>query len=116
MSNNKNNILSGESEKNLCKKVKSLVNTKSTLIAKGKSNDLKTFEKSYFLFPRPNSPSSVMFIKKELPFVLVDNDIDTDRTFNVISESILTWENSELKNELKLSRAKIQTLLSKLYF
>ena len=114
ISNNKNNIWSGESEKNLCKKVKSLVNTKSTLIAKGKSNDLKTFEKSYFLFPRPNSPSSVMFIKKELPFVLVDNDIDTDRTFNVISESILTWENSELKNELKLSRVDIQTLLSKL--
>ena len=114
MSNTKNNILSGESEKNLCKKVKSLVNTKSTLIAKGKSNDLKTFGKSYFLFPRPNSPSSVMFIKKELPFVLVDNDIDTDRTFNVISESILTWENSELKNELKLFRVEIQTLLSKI--
>ena len=34
ISNNNNNILSGESEKNLCKKVKSLVNTKSTLIAK----------------------------------------------------------------------------------
>ena len=114
ISNNKNNILSGESEKNLCKKVKSLVNTKSTLITKRKSNDLKTFEKSCFLFPRPNSPSSVMFIKKELPVVLVDNDIDTDRTFNVISESILTWENSELKNELKLSRVDIQTLLSKL--
>ena len=29
--------------------------------------------------------------------------MDTDRTFNAISESILTWENSELKNELKLS-------------
>ena len=66
------------------------------------------------MFPRPNSPSSVMFIKKELPFVLVDNDIDTDRTFNVISESILTWENSELKNELKLFRVEIQTLLSKI--
>ena len=49
------------------------------------------------MFPRPNSPSSVMFIKKELSVVLVDNDIDTDRTFNVISESILTWENSNLK-------------------
>ena len=33
-SNNENNILSGESEKSLCKKVKSLVNTKSTLIKK----------------------------------------------------------------------------------
>ena len=33
-SNNENNILSGESEKSLCKKVKSLVNTKSTLITK----------------------------------------------------------------------------------
>ena len=31
ISNNKN-ILSGESEKNICKKVKSLINTKSTLI------------------------------------------------------------------------------------
>ena len=45
-----------------------------------------------------------MFIEKELP-VVADNDIDTDITFNAISESILTWENSELKNELKLSRA-----------
>ena len=61
----------------------------------------------------PNSPTSVMFIEKEL-LVVVDNDIDTDITFNAISESILTWENSELKNELKLSRAEIQTLLSKL--
>ena len=34
ISNNKNNILSGESKKNLCKKVKSLVNTKTTLITK----------------------------------------------------------------------------------
>ena len=42
ISNNKNKILSGESEKNICKKVKSLVNTKSTLITK-KSVDLKTF-------------------------------------------------------------------------
>ena len=87
------------------------VNTKSTLITKKTPEDLKTFEKSCFLFP--NSPSSVMFIEKELP-VVVDNDIETDRTFNAISESILTWENSELKNELKLSRAEIQTLLSKL--
>ena len=47
-----------------------------------------------------------MFIKKEL---LVDNHIDTDRIFNTISESILTWGSSELKNELKLSRAEIQT-------
>ena len=80
-SNNKN-ILSGESVTNICKKVKSLINSKSTLITKKNSNDLKTFEKSYFLFP--NSPSSVMFIRKELPVVLVDNDIDTDRTFNTI--------------------------------
>ena len=55
-----------------------------------------------------------MFIKMELPVVLVNNDIDTDRTFNGISESILTWESSELKNELKFSRAKIQSLLSNL--
>ena len=54
-----------------------------------------------------------MFIEKEL-LVVADGDIDTDITFNAISESILTWENSELKNELKLSRAKIKTLLSKL--
>ena len=46
--------------------------------------------------------------------VLVDNDIDTDRTFNAISENILTWEISELENELTFSRADIQTLLSKL--
>ena len=46
--------------------------------------------------------------------VLVDNDIDTDRTFNAISENILTWEISELENELTFSRAEIQTLLSKL--
>ena len=52
MSNNKNNILSGESEKNLCKKVKSLVNTKSTLTTKKKSNDLKTFEKSYLFLSK----------------------------------------------------------------
>ena len=45
-----------------------------------------------------------MFIEKELP-VVADNDIDTDITFNAISESILTWENSELINELKLSQA-----------
>ena len=54
-----------------------------------------------------------MFIEKELP-VVADNDIDTDITFNAIAESILTWENSELKNELKLSQAEIKTLLSKL--
>ena len=112
ISNTKHNILSGESEKSLCKKVKSLVNTKSTFITKKKSDDLKTFEKSYFLFQ--NSPSSLMFIEKEL-LVVADSDIDTDITFNAISESILTWENSELKNELKLSRAKIKTLLSKLF-
>ena len=46
--------------------------------------------------------------------VLVDNDIDTDRTFNAISENILTWEISELENEMTFSRAEIQTLLSKL--
>ena len=51
---------------------------------------------------------------KELLVVLVDNDIDTDRTFNAISENILTWEISELENEMTFSRAEIQTLLSKL--
>ena len=111
ISNTKNNILSDESAKSLCKKVKSLVNTKSTFITKKKSDDLKTFENSYFLFP--NSPSSLMFIEEELP-VVAGNGIDTDINFNAISESILTWENSELKNELKLSRAEIKTLLSKL--
>ena len=54
-----------------------------------------------------------MFIEKELP-VVAGNGIHTDMTFNAISESILTWENSELKNELKLSRAEIKNLLSKL--
>ena len=55
-----------------------------------------------------------MIIKKELLFVLVYNDIDFDKTFNAISESIITWESSEIKNKLKLSRAEIQSLLSKL--
>ena len=54
-----------------------------------------------------------MFIEKELP-VVAGNGIHTDMNFNAISESILTWENSELKNELKLSRAEIKNLLSKL--
>ena len=44
-----------------------------------------------------------MFVKNELQVVLVDNDIDTDRTFNATSDSILAWENSDLKNEMKLS-------------
>ena len=67
---------------------------------------------SYFFFP--NSPSfAVMFIKKELPMVFADND--TDRTFDAISERVLTWENSELKNELKLSQAEIQSLPLKLF-
>ena len=55
-----------------------------------------------------------MFIKKELPVVLVDKDMDTNGTFNAISDSILAWKNLELKNEMKLSRVEIQTLLSKL--
>ena len=54
-----------------------------------------------------------MFVKNELPVVLVD-DIDTDRTFNAISDDILTWENSDLKNKMKLSQAEIPSLLSKL--
>ena len=53
-----------------------------------------------------------MFIKKELLVVLVDND--KNRTSNAISESVLTWKNSELKNELKLCQAEIETLLSTL--
>ena len=44
-----------------------------------------------------------MFVKNELQVVLVDNDIDTDRTFNATSDGILGWENSDLKNEMKLS-------------
>ena len=39
-----------------------------------------------------------------------NNEIEVNAT----SDSILSWENAELKTELKLSRAKIQTLLSKL--
>ena len=53
ISNNKNNILSGESKKNLCKKVKSLVNTKTTLITKKNLmiwKHLKTFFVSKFSF------------------------------------------------------------------
>ena len=49
ISNNKNNVLSGNYEKQSCKKVRSLVNTKSTLITKKKSNDLKTFDKLFFV-------------------------------------------------------------------
>ena len=51
-----------------------------------------------------------MFINKELP---VDNKIDTDRTFHVISESILTWQNSEPEIVMKFFQAEIQILLSK---
>ena len=69
------NILSAESVKNIYKKVKSLINSKSTLITKKKSNYLKTFEESSFLFPY--HPSSVMFMRKKLTVVLVDNDTDT---------------------------------------
>ena len=50
ISNNKNNILSGESQKSLCEKVKSLVNTKSTLITKRKSDDLKILKRVIFCF------------------------------------------------------------------
>ena len=50
ISNNKNNILSGESQKSLCAKVKSLVNTKSTLITKRKSDDLKILKRVIFCF------------------------------------------------------------------
>ena len=54
-----------------------------------------------------------MFVKNELQVLLVDNDIDTDRTFNATSDGILAWENSDLKNEMKLSQAEIPSLLSK---
>ena len=114
ISNNKN-ILSGESEKNISNKVKSLINRKSTFITKKDLMIWKHVERVIFCF-QILLLQYVIFIRKELPVVLVDNNIDTDRTFNAIWGSILTWENSELKNELKLSRAKIQTLLSKLYF
>ena len=80
--------------------MKTLVNTKSNLILK-KSNDLNTFGNNYILFQ--NSPSSVIFMNKELSVALADNDIDTDRTFNVILESIL-----------ELSWVEVQSLLSKL--
>ena len=39
-----------------------------------------------------------------------NNEIEVNAT----SDSILSWENAELKTELKLSRAEIQILLSKL--
>ena len=63
ISNNKN-LLSGEPEKNICKKEKGKISDKYKVnfnykkkLKKKYNNDQKTFEKSYFLFP--NSSSSV---------------------------------------------------------
>ena len=91
---NKNNILSVDYVKNLWKKnvIKRCKGNsckyKVNFNYVKKFNDLETFENSSFLFR--NSNFSVMFINKELPHVLADNDIDTDKSFNAIWESIRT--------------------------
>ena len=53
---------------------------------------MKALENSYFLF---SNCASVMFNSKELP--VADNDIDTDRNFNAISESAFHGRTQNLK-------------------
>ena len=101
ISNNKN-LLSGEPEKNICKKEKGKISDKY----KVNFNYKKKLKKNIIMIRKHLKRVIFCFqilllqqeIYYELPVVLVDNDI----------------ENSELKNELKLSRAETQTLLSKL--
>ena len=96
-------------EKVLCKKVKTLLSIKSSLTAKKKTDDdLKIFENTDFIFP-----DSCVFIANNIESSTISSS-NNENEFNAISDSILSWENAELKTELKLSRAEIQTLLSKL--
>ena len=95
-------------EKVLCKKIKTLLSTKSSLTAIKKTDDLKIFENTDFIFP-----DSCVFIANNIESSTISSS-NNENEFNAISDSILSWENAELKTELKLSRAEIQTLLSKL--
>ena len=95
-------------EKVLCKKIKTLLSIKSSLTAKKKTDDLKIFENTDFIFP-----DSCVFIANNIESSTISSS-NNENEFNAISDSILSWENAELKTELKLSRAEIQTLLSKL--
>ena len=94
-------------EKVLCKKIKTLLSIKSSLTAKKKTDDLKIFENTDFIFP-----DSCVFIANNIESSTISSS-NNKNEFNAISDSILSWENAELKTELKLSRAEIQTLLSK---
>ena len=94
-------------EKVLCKKIKPLLSIKSSLTAKQKVDDLKIFENTDF-----NFPGSSAFIVNNIESSTISNS-NNENEFNAIYDSILSWENAELKTELKLSRAGIQTLLSK---
>ena len=94
-------------EKVLCKKIKTLLSTKSSLTAIKKTDDLKIFENTDFIFP-----DSCVFIANNIKSSTISSS-NNENEFNAISDSILSWENAELKTELKLSRAEIQTLLSK---
>ena len=95
-------------EKVLCKKIKTLLSTKSSLTAIKKTDDLKIFENTDFIFP-----DSCVFIANHIEPSTISSS-NNENEFNAISDSILSWENAELKTELKLSRAEIQTLLLKL--
>ena len=95
-------------EKVLCKKIKTLLSIKSSLTAKKKIDDLKIFENTDFIFP-----DSCVFIANNIESWTISSS-NNENEFNTISDSILSWENAELKTELKLSLAEIQTLLLKL--
>ena len=94
-------------EKVLCKKIKTLLSIKSSLTAKKKTDDLKIFENTDFIFP-----DSCVFIANNIESSTISSS-NNENEFNAISDSILLWENAELKTELKFSRAEIQTFLSK---
>ena len=53
------------------------------------------------------------FIASNIELSTISNS-NNENELNAISGSLHSWENAELKTELKLSRAEIQTLLSKL--
>ena len=95
-------------EKVLCKKIKTLLSIKSSLTAKKKIDDLKIFENTDFIFP-----DSCVFIANNIESWTISSS-NNENEFNTISDSILSWENAELKTELKLSLTEIQTLLLKL--
>ena len=89
-------------------KNKSSLTIKSSLTAKKKTDDLKIFENTDFI-----SPNYCVFIANNIVSSTISSS-NNENEFNAISDSIFPWENAELKTELKLSQAEIQTLLSKL--